>query len=177
MLKTRSMNSKDSWVKHLLNQNTNSQHRWQNADAKTSKCLQFKLTIHYIHRETFNYLSLFLNSLSSINSLNSTDFADSTNSSSSAIIMLKTCNRDIRLTWQAIEVKKRRVDLFLCATSDSDETTSEQTQKCSIRKRERLSVIESIQRVFSAQNQQQLQITLWQNNSFYEFYSTKSESH
>jgi len=35
--------------------------------------------------------------------------------------------------------------------NDSDEMTSEQTQKCSIRKQERLSMIESIQRVFSLQ--------------------------
>ena len=58
MLKTRSVNSRDSWVRHLLNQNINSQHRWQNADAKTSKRLQFKLTIHHIHREILNYFSL-----------------------------------------------------------------------------------------------------------------------
>ncbi len=123
------------------------------------------------------FFSLFLNSVSSMNSLSSTDFADSTNSSSSAIIMLKTRNQDVESTWQMIKVKKRRVNLFSCVTSDSNEMTSEQTQKHSIRKCERLSVIESIQRVFSAQSQQQLQITLWWNNSFYEFYSTTSESH
>ncbi len=136
-------------------------------------------SIKYSKMSKYNhaFLSLFLNSLSSINSLSSTDFADSTNSSSSAIIVLKTRNRDVRSTWQTIEVKKRRIDLFSCAINDSHEMTSEQTQKRSIRKCERLSVIESIQRVFSAQNQQQLQITLWQNNSFYKFYSTTSESH
>ncbi len=152
--------------------------KWRQQMKQTSEIYRNR-SIRYSKASKYNraFLSLFLNSLSSINSLNSTDFADSTNSSSSAIIMLKTCNRDIRLTWQAIEVKKRRVDLFSCATSDSDEMTSEQTQKHSIRKRERLSVIKSIQRVFSAQSQQQLQITLWQNNSFYEFYSTTSESH
>ncbi len=123
------------------------------------------------------FFSLFLNSVSSMNSLSSTDFADSTNSSSSAIIMLKTRNQDVESTWQMIKVKKRRVNLFSYVTSDSNEMTSEQTQKHSIRKCERLSVIESIQRVFSAQSQQQLQITLWWNNSFYEFYSTTSESH
>ncbi len=58
MLKTQSENSKDSWIRHLLNQNINSQHRWWNADAKTSKRLQLKLTIHHIHRETLNYFSL-----------------------------------------------------------------------------------------------------------------------
>ncbi len=152
--------------------------KWRQQMKQTSEIYRNR-SIRYSKASKYNraFLLLFLNSLSSINSLNSTDFADSTNSSSSAIIMLKTCNRDIRSTWQAIEVKKRRVDLFSCATSDSDEMTSEQTQKHSIRKRERLSVIKSIQRVFSAQSQQQLQITLWQNNSFYEFYSTTSESH
>ncbi len=152
--------------------------KWRQQMKQTSEIYRNR-SIRYSKASKYNraFLSLFLNSLSSINSLNSTDFADSTNSSSSAIIMLKTCNRDIRSTWQAIEVKKRRVDLFSCATSDSDEMTSEQTQKHSIRKRERLSVIKSIQRVFSAQSQQQLQITLWWNNSFYEFYSTTSESH
>ncbi len=119
--------------------------------------------IKYLKMLKYNHasLSLFLNSLSSMNSLSSTDFADSMNSSSSAIIMLKTCNQDVELTWQMIEVKKRWVNLFSYVTSDSNETTSEQTQKCLITKRKRFSVIESIQRVFSAQSQQQLQITLW----------------
>ena len=58
MLKTRSVYSKDSWVRHLLNQNINSQHRRRNAGAKTSKRLQLKLTIHHIHREILNYFSL-----------------------------------------------------------------------------------------------------------------------
>ncbi len=58
MLKTWSVNSRDSWVRHLLNQNINSQHRWWNADAKTSKHLQLKLTIHHIHKKILNYLSL-----------------------------------------------------------------------------------------------------------------------
>ncbi len=119
--------------------------------------------IRYLKASKYNRASflLFLNSLSSINSLSSTDFADSTNSSSSAIIMLKTRNWNVESAWQMIKVKKRRVNLFLCATSDSNETISEQIQKYLIRKYERLSVIKSIQRVFSAQNQQQLQITLW----------------
>ncbi len=50
--------SQSSWVRHLLNQNINSQHRWWNADIKTSKRLQFEFIIHYIHKETFNYFSL-----------------------------------------------------------------------------------------------------------------------
>ncbi len=120
-------------------------------------------SIRYLKALKYNraLLSLFLNSLSSMNSLSSTDFIDSTNSLNSTSVVLKTRNRDVELTWQMIEVKKRQVNLFSCVTSDSDEMISEQTQKRSIRKHERLSVIESIQRVFSAQSQQQLQITLW----------------
>ncbi len=57
MFKTQSMNSRNSWVRHLLNQNINSQHKWQNADVKTSKHLQFMLTVYYIHREIFNHFS------------------------------------------------------------------------------------------------------------------------
>ena len=51
------MNSKNSWVKHLLNQNINLQRRQWNADAKTSKYLQFMLIVYYIYREIFNYFS------------------------------------------------------------------------------------------------------------------------
>ncbi len=51
------MNSKNNWVRHLLNQNINLQHRWQNADVKTFKRLQFMLTVYYIHKEIFNHFS------------------------------------------------------------------------------------------------------------------------
>ncbi len=140
------------------------------------------------YSETSKYnralFSLFLNSLDSMNSSDSTNssgstnFFGSTNLSSSATVMLKTHSRVAdESTWQIVEIKKRRVDLFSCVNSDSDETTSEQIQKRSIRKWERFSMIESIQRVFSSQSQQQLRITLWQNNLFYEFYSTTSGSH
>ncbi len=57
MSKIWSMNSRNSWVRHLLNQNINSQRRRRNADAKTSKRLQFMLTVYYIHREIFNHFS------------------------------------------------------------------------------------------------------------------------
>ncbi len=57
MSKIQSMNSRNSWVKHLLNQNINSQRRQQNADAKTSKRLQLMLTVYYIYREIFNHFS------------------------------------------------------------------------------------------------------------------------
>ena len=59
-----------------------------------------------------------------------------------------------------IKVKKRKVNFFSCMISELNEMTFEQTQKCSIRKCKELSMIESIQRVFSAQSQQQLQIIL-----------------
>ncbi len=134
------------------------------------------------YSETSRYnCTLFLLSLNSLDSTNSSDSMnsfDSMNLSSSTTVVLKTCSWIAdESTWQIVEIKKRRVDLFSCISSDSDKTTSEQIQKCSIRKQERLSMIESIQRVFSLQNQQQLQITLWWNNLFYEFYSTTSESH
>ncbi len=57
MFKTQSINSRNSWVRHLFNQNINSQRRRRNADAKTSKRLQFMLTVYYIHREIFNHFS------------------------------------------------------------------------------------------------------------------------
>ncbi len=136
--------------------------KWRQQMKQTSEIYRNRL-IRYLKTSKYNraFFSLFLNSLSLMNLLSSTDFIDSTNSSSSTSIMLKTRNRDVESTWQMIEVKKRRVNLFSCVTSDTDETASEQTQKRSIRKCERFSVIESIQRVFSAQSQQQLQITLW----------------
>ena len=118
------------------------------------------------------FFSLFLNSSDSTNSF------DSTNFSSSATVMLKTRSWIAdESAWQIVEIKKKRVDLFSYVSSDSDKMTSEQIQKRLIRKWERSSMIESIQRVFSSQNQQQLRITLWQNSLFYEFYSTTSENH
>ena len=111
------------------------------------------------YSETFKYnctlFSLFLNSLDSTNSSDSMNSFNSMNFSSSATIMLKTRSWIAdESAWQIVEVKKRWVDLFSCMNSDSDEMTSEQIQKHSIRKWERLSMIKSIQRVFSLQNQQ-----------------------
>ncbi len=145
---------------------------------QASKIYRNKL-IKYLKLLKYNctFLSLFLNSLSLMNSLSSTNFINSMNSLNSAIIMLKICHQDVELIWQMIKVKKRWINFFLCMTSDLNEMTSEQTQKCSIRKCEKFSMIESIQRVFSVQSQQQLQITLWWNNSFYEFYNITSENH
>ncbi len=134
------------------------------------------------YSETFKYnctlFLLSLNSLDSMNSSNSTNSFDSMNLLNSATIMLKTHSWIAdESAWQIVEIKKRRVNFFSCVSNDSDEMTSEQIQKRSIRKWERLSMIKSIQRVFSLQNQQQLWITLWWNSLFYEFYSTTSENH
>jgi len=57
MFKIQSMNSRNSWVRHLLNQNINSQRKQWNADAKTFKHLQFMLIVYHIHREIFNHFS------------------------------------------------------------------------------------------------------------------------
>ena len=136
----------------------------------------FRYSEMFKYHRTF--FSLFLNSLDSTNSSDSTNSFNSTNFSSSATVMLKTRSWIANESaWQIVEIKKKRVDLFSCVSSDSDEMTSEQIQKRLIRKWERSSMIESIQRVFSSQNQQQLRITLWQNSLFYEFYSTTSENH
>ncbi len=108
------------------------------------------------------FFSLFLNSLNSMNSSDSMNSFDSMNFLNSVTIMLKTCSWIAdESAWQIVKIKKRWVDLFSCVSSDSDEMTSEQIQKRSIRKQERSLMIESIQRVFSLQSQQQLQITLW----------------
>ncbi len=130
------------------------------------------------YSETFEYnctfFSLFLNSLDSTNFLDSTNSLDSMNSSDSTnsfnstnfsslvTVMLKTYSWIVNESaWQIVEIKKRWVNLFSYVSSDSDETISEQIQKRLIRKQERFSMIKSIQKVFSLQSQQQLQITLW----------------
>ena len=129
-----------------------------------NKSFRYSETSKYNHA----LFSLSLNSLDSMKSLNSTNFSgstnsiDSTNLSSSATVMLKTRSWIAdESAWQIVKIKKRWVDLFSCVSSDSDETTPEQIQKRSIRKWERFSMIESIQKVFSLQSQQQLWITLW----------------
>ena len=118
------------------------------------------------YSETFKYnctfFSLFLNSLDSMNSSDSMNSFDSTNFLNSVTVMLKTCSWIVnKSAWQIVKIKKRWVNLFSYVNSDSDEMTSEQIQKCSIRKWERSLMIESIQRIFSLQSQQQLWITLW----------------
>ncbi len=111
-----------------------------------------------------------MNSSSSMNSLKFTNSLSSANSLNSTTVVLKTRSLVAHeLTWQMIKVKKRRVDHFSYVNSDSDETLLKQSQKRQIRKWDRLLMIESIQRVFSLQSQQQLQITLWWNNLFYKY--------
>ncbi len=153
--------------------------KWQQQMKQAFEIYRNKL-FRYSETSKYNrtFFSLSLNSLNSTNSSDSINSFDSTNFSSSATIMLKTRSWIAdESAWQIVEIKKRWVDLFSCVSSDSDETTSEQIQKHSIRKWERSSMIESIQRVFSLQSQQQLWITLWWNSLFYEFYSTTSENH
>ncbi len=153
--------------------------KWQQQMKQAFKIYRNR-SFRYSETSKYNrtFFSLSLNSLNSTNSSGSMNSFDSTNFSSSATIMLKTCSWIAdESAWQIVEIKKRRVDLFSCVSSDSDETTSEQIQKHSIRKWERSSMIESIQRVFSLQSQQQLRITLWWNSLFYKFYSTTSENH
>ncbi len=114
------------------------------------------------YSEAFKYnctFLQFLNSLlssSSADSMNSLKFMNSfslVNSSSSTTVVLKTCSLVAHeSTWQMIEVKKRRVDHFSCISSDSNETSLKQSQKWQIRKWDKFSMIESIQRVFSLQS-------------------------
>ncbi len=118
------------------------------------------------YSETSKYnCTLFLLSLNSLDSMNSSDSMnsfDSTNFLNSATVMLKIHSWIAdESAWQIVEIKKRWVDFFSYVNSDSDEMTSEQIQKHSIRKWERSLMIKSIQRVFSLQSQQQLWITLW----------------
>ncbi len=116
-------------------------------------------SFRYFEMSKYNctFFSLSLNSLDSMNFSDSTNSFNSTNFLSSATVMLKTRSWIAdESAWQIVKIKKRRVNLFSCISSDSDETTFEQIQKRSIRKWERSSMIESIQRVFSSQSQQQL---------------------
>ncbi len=123
------------------------------SEASKYNCAFFSLSLNFL--DSMNSLDL-MNSSDSMNSLNSMNFLNSTT------VMLKTCSWIAdESAWQIVEIKKRLVNLFFCVSSDSDETTSEQIQKCLIKKQERFLMIKSIQRVFSLQSQQQLQITLW----------------
>ncbi len=141
-----------------VNCNKNHEHwrcicfKWQQQMKQTFEIYKNR---SFKYSETFKYnctfFSLSLNSLDSMNSF------DSMNLSSSITIMLKIRSWIAdESAWQIVEIKKRWVNLFSCISNDSDEITSEQIQKCSIRKQERLSMIKSIQRVFSLQSQQQL---------------------
>ncbi len=71
-----------------------------------------------------------INSSSSMNSSRFTNSFSSANSLSSTTVVLKTRSLVTHeLTWQMIEVKKRRVNHFSCVSSDSDEMSFKQSQK------------------------------------------------
>ncbi len=148
--------------RHCINCNENHEFwrcicfKWQQQMKQTFEIYRNK-SFRYFKMSKYNraLFSLSLNSLDSMNSFDSTNFLNS------ATVMLKTCSWIAdESAWQIVEIKKRWIDLFSCVNNDSDEMISEQIQKRSIRKQERLLMIESIQRVFSLQSQQQLQITL-----------------
>ncbi len=136
---------------------------YRNRSFKYSEALRYNCT--FLQFSSSSLSSSFADSMNSLNSMNSLKFTNSfssANSSSSTTVVLKTRSLvAYELTWQMIEVKKRCVNHFSCVNSDSDETSLKQSQKRQIRRRDRLMMIESIQRVFSLQSQQQLQITLW----------------
>ncbi len=136
---------------------------YRNRSFRYSKAFRYNCTfLQFSNSSLFSSSADSMNFLSSMNSLKFTNSFSSTNSSSSTTVVLKTCSLVAHeSTWQMIEVKKRRVDCFSYVSSDSDETSLKQSQKWQIRKWDRLMMIESIQRVFFLQSQQQLQITLW----------------
>ncbi len=148
--------------------------KWQQQMKQTFKIYRNKL---FKYSETSKYNCTFLQFLNSslsssaadsMNFLNSMNFLKFTNSLSSAnslsltIVVLKTRSLvAYESTWQMIKVKKRRVNHFSCVSSNSDEMLLKQSQKRQIKRRDRFTMIKSIQKVFSLQSQQQLQITLW----------------
>jgi len=147
--------------------------KWK-LQIKQSEEIFWNRSIRYSEalKNNHSFSSFFLNFLSLMN------FVSSTNSSSSMNISTMTSSRDVNeSTWQVMKVKKRWINYSSCVINDSEDMMSEQTQKCQIRKCERLLMIKSIQKAVSAQSQQQLQITLWWIKSFCEFYNITSESH
>ena len=96
---------------------------------------------------------LFSSSADSMNSSKFTNSLSSMNSLSSTTVVLKTRSLVAHeSTWQMIEVKKRRIDHFSYVSSDSNEMLFKQSQIQQIRKWDRFSMIENIQRVFSLQS-------------------------
>ncbi len=147
--------------------------KWK-LQIKQSEEIFWNRSIRYLEasKDNHSFSSFFWNFLSSMNLMSST------NSSSSMNILTTTSSRDVdESTWQVMKVKKRWVNRSSCVISDSEDMTSEQTQKHQIRKCERFSTTKSIQKAVSVQSQQQLQISLWRIKSFCKFYSTTSESH
>ena len=130
--------------------------KWK-LQIKQSEEIFWNRSIRYSEalKDNHSFSSFFLNFLSSMN------FMSSMNSSSSMNVLMMTSSRDVdESTWQVMKVKKRWVNCFSCVINDSKDMMSEQTQKCQIRKCERLLMIKSIQKAVSAQSQQQLQISL-----------------
>ncbi len=121
---------------------------YRNRSFKYSEALKYNCTFLQ-----FLNSSLSSNFADSMNSSKFTNSLNSMNSLSSTIVVLKTRSLVTHeSTWQMIKVKKRCINHFSCVNSDSDETLLEQSQKWQIRKWDRFSMIESIQRVFSLQS-------------------------
>ncbi len=114
--------------------------KWK-LQIKQSEEIFWNRSIRYSETSKNNHLffSFFLNFLNSMN------LVSSMNSLSSMNVLMMISSRDInKSTWQVMKVKKRWVNCSSCVISDSEDITSEQTQKCQIRKCKRLSMIKSI---------------------------------
>ncbi len=129
---------------------------YKNRLFKYSEASKYNCTLlQFLSSLLFSSSADSMNSLNSTNSLKFTNSFSSVNSLNSTTVVLKTCSLVTHeSTWQMIKVKKRRVNHFSYVSSDSDETSLNQSQKRQIRKWNKLSMIESIQRVFSSQSQQ-----------------------
>ncbi len=127
---------------------------YRNRSFKYSEASKYNCTLlQFLSSSLSSDSADLMNSLSSTNSLRFTNSLSSANSLSSTTVVLKTRSLVAHeSTWQMIEVKKRRVNHFSCVNSDSDETSLEQSQKRQIKRRDKLLMIESIQRIFSLQS-------------------------
>ncbi len=110
--------------------------KWQQQMKQAFKIYRNKLFKYFkMFKYNHAFFLLSLNSLDSMNFSNSMNSFDSMNLSNSVTIMLKTCSWIAdESAWQIVKIKKRWVDFFSCMNSDSDKITSEQIQKCLIRK-------------------------------------------
>ncbi len=131
--------------------------RYSEASRYNCTFLQFSSSLLFSSSADSINSSSSMNSLSSTNSLKFMNSFSSMNWLSSTTVVLKTRSLVTHeSTWQMIKVKKRHVDHFSYVSSDSDETSLKQSQKWQIRRQDKFMMIESIQRVFSLQSQQQL---------------------